>query len=47
MSPVGSFDEFAVFADGPLKMPGGLFTGEDSQRVGIRLVVIAHARDMA
>ncbi len=47
MGPVGSFDEFAVFTDGPLKMPSGLFTGEDGQRVGIRPGVIAHARYMA
>ncbi len=46
MGPVGSFDEFAVLTDDPLKMPGGPFTGEDGQRVGMRPVVIAHAQDM-
>jgi hypothetical protein len=47
MGPVGSFDEFAVLTDGPLKMPGGLFTGEGFQGVGIPPIVFAYARHMA
>ncbi len=27
MGPIRSFDKFAVLANRPLKMPGGLFTG--------------------
>ena len=47
MGPIGSFDKFAVFANRPLKMPGGLFGGEDGQGVRVYCDVVAHARTMA
>ena len=47
MGPIRSFDEFAVSANRPLEMPGGLFGGEDGQGVGVHCDVIAHGRTMA
>ena len=47
MGPIRSFDEFAMSADRPLEMPGGLFGGEDGQRIGMGCGVVAHARTMA
>ena len=43
IKPVRSFDEFAVSADGPFKMPSGPFTGNDGQGVGVRRIIISHA----
>jgi hypothetical protein len=43
IKPIRSFDEVAVPADDPIKMPGEPFAGNNGQGVGVCRVVIVHA----